>query len=187
MTAARDLAPVTALSQRLAAADPATLTNFAWFAARRGGMRLALEAARRAAGGPDAPAAARRAVERLSAGRTDGLLLCVTPPPAGATPSPAPSEADVAADTLLDQGRSLLAAGSLDQALVRFDQLLARDPAAMSALFHRGVVLAKLRRYREALHAWEAVGHADPHGPLGAMSRRHARSARELASLFRGR
>ena len=41
--------------------------------------------------------------------------------------------------------------------------------------------------YSEALEDWERVGSADPDGPLGAMSRRHAQGARQLASLFAGR
>ena len=72
----------------------------------------------------------------------------------------------------------------LGEAMAVFDQVLARQPTQTAALFHRGVVLAKLRRYTEALEDWETVGRVDPDGPLGEMSRRHARSARQLASLF---
>lgn len=87
---------------------------------------------------------------------------------------------------LLGLGRALLEAGHLAEALAMFDQALLRAPDAPAALFHRGVVLAKLRRYDEALVDWEAVGRVDPDGSLGAQSRRHARSARELAQLFGG-
>jgi tetratricopeptide (TPR) repeat protein len=87
-------------------------------------------------------------------------------------------------EVLLILGRSLLEMTHLGEAMAVFDQVLARQPTQTAALFHRGVVLAKLRRYNEALEDWEAVGRVDPDGPLGEMSRRHARSARQLASLF---
>lgn len=88
---------------------------------------------------------------------------------------------------LLALGRSLLETGHLGESLAVFDQVLVRDPAQPAALFHRGVVLAKLRRYDEALADWEEVGRTDPEGALGSMSRRHARSARQLAALFTAR
>lgn len=88
---------------------------------------------------------------------------------------------------LLRLGRALLEHGHVAEALAMFDQALLQNPAAPAALFHRGVVLAKLRRYAEALADWDAVGRADPDGPLGSMSRLHARSARELSALFPGR
>lgn len=85
---------------------------------------------------------------------------------------------------LLSLGRSLLETGHLGEALAVFDQVLIQHAQQPTALFHRGVVLAKLRRYGEALEDWEAVERADPSGPLGAVSARHARSARQLAALF---
>jgi tetratricopeptide (TPR) repeat protein len=91
------------------------------------------------------------------------------------------SEADA---VLLTLGRSLLEAGHLGESLAVFDQVLLRHPAHTSALFHRGVVLAKLRRYHEALEDWQQVDQADPAHDLAAASRRHADSARRLASLF---
>ena len=87
-------------------------------------------------------------------------------------------------EVLLTLGRSLLETMHLGEALTVFDQVLVRRPAHTAALFHRGVVLAKLRRYADALADWEIVGRVDGEGTLGAMSRRHARSARELATLF---
>ncbi len=87
-------------------------------------------------------------------------------------------------DVLLSLGRSLLQTGNLGEALAVFDQVLAHQPSQAAALFHRGVVLAKLRRYHEALDDWETVGNAESEGSLADVSRRHARSARELASLF---
>lgn len=87
-------------------------------------------------------------------------------------------------EVLLTLGRSLLEMSHLGEAMAVFDQVLVRQPTQTAALFHRGVVLAKLRRYGEALEDWEAVGRVDPDGPLGTMSLRHARSARQLASLF---
>lgn len=87
-------------------------------------------------------------------------------------------------EVLLALGRSLLETMHLGEALSVFDQVLVRQPSHTVALFHRGVVLAKLRRYHDALADWEVVGRADGESALGAMSRRHARSARELADLF---
>lgn len=140
------------------------------------------------------PAAALAATRR-------GLLLSpwylpqvwlLTPVPGSAPVElPAGSERPGASDgtdeVLLALGRSLLETGHLGESLAVFDQVLVRDPAQPAALFHRGVVLAKLRRYDEALADWEAVDRTDPESPLGAMSRRHARSARQLAALFAAR
>ena len=89
-------------------------------------------------------------------------------------------------DVLLSLGRSLLQTSHLGEALAVFDQVLVHQPSQAAALFHRGVVLAKLRRYEEALEDWEVVGRTDPQSELGDASRRHARSARQLASLFSG-
>ncbi len=87
-------------------------------------------------------------------------------------------------EVLLALGRSLLERGHLGEALAVFDQVLMQHTSQPAALFHRGVVLAKLRRYAEALDDWAAVEQTDPDGALGAMSRRHAQSARQLAALF---
>ena len=87
-------------------------------------------------------------------------------------------------EVLLALGRALLETMLLGEALAVFDQVLVRQPAHTAALFHRGVVLAKLRRYADALADWETVGRVDGESSLAAMSRRHARSARELATLF---
>jgi tetratricopeptide (TPR) repeat protein len=87
-------------------------------------------------------------------------------------------------DVLLSLGRSLLQTAHLGEALAVFDQVLVSHPSQTAALFHRGVVLAKLRRYGEALEDWEHVGQFDPGSELGDASLRHARSARQLASLF---
>lgn len=89
-------------------------------------------------------------------------------------------------DVLLSVGRSLLQTAHLGEALAVFDQVLLHQPSQAAALFHRGVVLAKLRRYEEALDDWEVVGRNDPGSELGDASRRHADSARQLASLFTG-
>jgi tetratricopeptide (TPR) repeat protein len=89
-------------------------------------------------------------------------------------------------DVLLSLGRSLLQTAHLGEALAVFDQVLTGHPSQTAALFHRGVVLAKLRRYDEALEDWESVGRVDPESEIGDASRRHARSARQLASLFAG-
>ncbi|HEY3935036.1 MAG TPA: tetratricopeptide repeat protein [Gemmatimonadales bacterium] len=372
----QDVGIVAALGRRLASANATTLNNFAWFAARHGEHAAALDAARRAVSMPDAPHAALRALERLAAGRTDGILLAADDAaPAGRRPAGSPLAAAVAAhrqmeavmaeacyraaiddprlaaaawnglavlhehrhervaadaawgralasgsvaaahnralamlrrglphraraalapwlertpvpavlhflagyaaladqdpgsalpllaaaaasdpdsaraqftlglafertgrhddalaairralllspwylpqvwllerdatgtlvelpadsvdsdpglhtdDVLLTLGRSLLQTAHLGEALAVFDQVLAHQPSQPAALFHRGVVLAKLRRYDEAFDDWETVGRVDPGTEIGSASRRHARSARQLASLFAG-
>lgn len=98
------------------------------------------------------------------------------------------TEADVdpGDQVLLALGRSLLEAGHLGEALAVFDQVLLRHASHTAALFHRGVVLAKLRRYHEALEDWSRVHEAEPGSELARASHRHADSARRLAELFRG-
>jgi tetratricopeptide (TPR) repeat protein len=91
---------------------------------------------------------------------------------------------DEVEQVLLTLGRSLLETGHLGEALAVFDQVLLRHPVHTAALFHRGVVLAKLRRYHEALEDWETVVAHDADGDLAEVTRRHAESARKLAHLF---
>jgi tetratricopeptide (TPR) repeat protein len=88
-------------------------------------------------------------------------------------------------DVLLALGRSLLEGGHLGESLAVFDQVLLRHPSHTAALFHRGVVLAKLRRYHEALDDWSRVRETEPEGELARVSNRHAHSAQQLADLFR--
>jgi tetratricopeptide (TPR) repeat protein len=87
---------------------------------------------------------------------------------------------------LLSLGRSLLDAGHLGESLAVFDQVLLRDEDHTGALFHRGVVLAKLRRYDEAMEDWAAVQHGGEESPIAVESARHSRSALRLAALFSG-
>jgi len=58
------------------------------------------------------------------------------------------------------------------------------DPEHVSALFNEGVVLARLRRYREAVHVWELVTRLDPAGPFAQRARMHARTAVDLQHIF---
>jgi len=172
---------VAALRRRLAAADGNTLCNFAWFAGRRGETQAALDAAQAALAMPAAPRAAWRALECLAVDQVDAMLLTADDVEPAAR---APSES---AEALLSRGRSLLQSANLSGALSVFDQVLTQHPANAAARFHRGVVLAKFRRYDEALDDWEAVDRAAPTTDLREASRRHARSARQLASLFAAR
>lgn len=118
-------------------------------------------------------------LERCGSAGEGVVEVAVSPEESGASA--------VADDALLSLGRSLLQTAHLGEALAVFDQVLTHQPAQAAALFHRGVVLAKLRRYEEALEDWEVAGEADPAGEVGEASRRHARSARQLANLFSGR
>ena len=80
---------------------------------------------------------------------------------------------------LLDDGRA-------DRAIEAIDLVLKFDPDNDAGLFHRGVALARLRRYGEAVQAWERVVMVEPSGPFAQAARTHARSARDLAHIFAG-
>jgi cytochrome c-type biogenesis protein CcmH/NrfG len=58
------------------------------------------------------------------------------------------------------------------------------DAEHVAALFYEGVVLARLRRYREAVHAWERVTRLEPAGPFAQRARMHARTAVDLQHIF---
>jgi hypothetical protein len=60
------------------------------------------------------------------------------------------------------------------------------DPDHEAGLFHRGIALARVRRYGEAVQAWERVVMVEPSGPYAQAARAHARSARDLAHIFAG-
>jgi hypothetical protein len=90
------------------------------------------------------------------------------------------------ASTTIAGGRALLDAGRVADSLAVFDGLAKGEQADTAVLFHRGVALAKMRRYRDAMHDWHAIERTDPAGPLAAVSRRLAASARRLADLFTG-
>lgn len=88
---------------------------------------------------------------------------------------------------LLALGRSLLFTGQHVEALAVFDQVLLRHPEHPAARFHRGAVLAKLRRYGEALADWRQVQATVPPGSeLAVLAASHSRSAGRLAELFAG-
>ncbi len=101
-------------------------------------------------------------------------------------PAAEPGPVGIPDDVMLSLGRSLLEGGHFGEALAVFDQVLLRDPDHTAGLFHRGVVLAKLRRYDEALEDWDAVRRREPEGSLAITSERLADSARRLAQLFGG-
>ena len=62
--------------------------------------------------------------------------------------------------------------------------MLQYTPDDLAALFHLGVAWARLRRYEEAVAAWERVIDVSPTCPLAAMARQHARSAQDLARIL---
>lgn len=194
----RDAVVVAALLRRIGVDDPVALTNAAWFAARRGVTSAALECARRATALPRAPHAAHRTLRQLLAGRDGGLMLSLPlavedtkglpvaelAPTASLAALPMPPLTD---DEMLAHGRALLETGHLAESLGMFDAVLRHHGTDPVALFHRGVALAKLRRYGDALADWSAVERSDPDGMLGTLSRRHASSAKQLADLFAAR
>ena len=50
--------------------------------------------------------------------------------------------------------------------------------------FFRGVSLARLRRYPDAVVAWQQVIAAEPDGELAQKARRHMRTAHDLEHIF---
>jgi len=87
-------------------------------------------------------------------------------------------------DALILLGRALLEDKRTTAALEAFRRVLKFDPEHVAALFHEGVVLARLRRYREAVHVWEMVTRIDPSGPYAQRARMHARTAVDLQHIF---
>ncbi len=99
-------------------------------------------------------------------------------------PAAEPGPVGIPDTVMLSLGRSLLEGGHLGESLAVFEQVLLRSPGQTAALFHRGVVLAKLRRYSEALDDWDLVRQAESEGPLAETTERLVESARRLATLF---
>ncbi len=187
----RDPLTVAAVVRRVDHADPAALTNAAWFAARRGDLATARSCAQLATSLRGAPADAHRTMALLDAGSVDQLLLALPPSAStnGAAPlAVAPQRGETAAQAQqgIAAGRALLHAGRVEDSLAVFDGLAQAEHADTAVLFHRGVALAKMRRYRDAMHDWHVIERADPTGPLAVASRRLAASARRLAELFTG-
>ncbi|HTS89980.1 MAG TPA: tetratricopeptide repeat protein [Gemmatimonadales bacterium] len=89
-------------------------------------------------------------------------------------------------EALLLLARALLEDSRPEQALEAVDLVLKFVPDHDGALFHRGVALARVRRYGEAVQAWERVVQVEPTGPFAQAARTHARSARDLAHIFAG-
>jgi cytochrome c-type biogenesis protein CcmH/NrfG len=71
-----------------------------------------------------------------------------------------------------------------EAAMLAFRRVLQYTPDDLTALFHLGVAAARLRRYDEAVEAWDRVVEVSPTGPLAAKARQHARSARDLARIL---
>lgn len=186
----RDPSTVDAILRRIDHHDAAVLTNAAWFAARRGDLRAARACAVRATTLPGINPDAHRTLAQLDAGAPEQLLLALptSAPHVRAKPSGPThvADADTPASTTIADGRALLDAGRVADSLAVFDGLASGEQADAAALFHRGVALAKMRRYRDAMHDWHAIERTDPAGPLAAVSRRLAASARRLADLFTG-
>jgi tetratricopeptide (TPR) repeat protein len=89
-------------------------------------------------------------------------------------------------DALELLARALLDEGRHEEALEGLELMLKFDPEHDSALFHRGVALARVRRYSEAVSSWERVTQVRPSGRYAQAARTHARSARDLQHIFSG-
>ncbi len=93
----------------------------------------------------------------------------------------------MATDVLTLLGQLLLDDHRPNEAQRVFERALRYSPDHIGALFHLGVALARRREYGRAVEAWERVVDLSPTGPLAAEARRHARSAQDLAVIFRDR
>jgi cytochrome c-type biogenesis protein CcmH/NrfG len=88
-------------------------------------------------------------------------------------------------EALLGLGRALMEDGRLDAALQVLRRVMAFDEKHAGAHFFAGVVLAQLKRYREAVGLWERVIALDPAGPFALEARKHTRTALDLQHIFR--
>jgi tetratricopeptide (TPR) repeat protein len=71
----------------------------------------------------------------------------------------------------------------IDEALEGFGRALRFDPEHPAALFHTGDVLARKRRFEDAVEAWDKVSQIDPAGPFAAPARSRA-LGRDLRHIF---
>ena len=90
-------------------------------------------------------------------------------------------------DALVLLGRSLLDQGRADRAAEAFSRVLRFEPDRVEAWYHLGASRSQDRRYEEALVAWERVVQLAPQSDYATASRKNARSAKDLAHIFRGR
>jgi cytochrome c-type biogenesis protein CcmH/NrfG len=87
-------------------------------------------------------------------------------------------------DALLLLGRALIDDKRSEPALQAFQRLLKYDPEHLGALFHLGVVLARLHRYVDAVEAWDKVTRLDAASQYAQRARLHARTALDLQHIF---
>jgi cellulose synthase operon protein C len=90
-------------------------------------------------------------------------------------------------EALIALGETLLELGRDEDAYVAFARVLKFEPTSAPALYHTGVLLARQRRYREAIDCWREVASRDPAGELGRRARREMRSAGDLQQILRER
>jgi superkiller protein 3 len=87
-------------------------------------------------------------------------------------------------DALLLLGKCLVDDARPERAVEAFERILRFQPDHSAALFHLGAAQARLRRYAEAIQAWERTILADPAGPHAQAARSNARSAKDLQRIF---
>ncbi|HYD51153.1 MAG TPA: tetratricopeptide repeat protein [Gemmatimonadaceae bacterium] len=90
-------------------------------------------------------------------------------------------------ESLLVLGETLLELAREEDALVAFTRVLRFDGTNVKALYHRGVLLARRRRFREAIECWKLVVAHEPGGELGHRARREMRSAEDLQQIMKAR
>jgi len=84
-------------------------------------------------------------------------------------------------------GRSLLDQARPAQAAEGFSRVLRFEPDRIEAWYHLGTARSQDRRYEEAVEAWERVIQLAPQSDYATAARKNARSAKDLAHIFRGR
>ena len=87
-------------------------------------------------------------------------------------------------DGLIALGETLLELGRASDAGVAFRRVLAFDPEHVGAIFYDGVLLARQKRYRDAIAQWERVVDLEPAGEYGRRARRESRTASDLLKVF---
>jgi len=87
-------------------------------------------------------------------------------------------------ESLLLLGETLLDLGRDDDALVAFTRVLRFEEGNVRALFHRGVLLARRRHFRDAIDCWKSVVAREPAGELARRARREMRSAEDLQQIL---
>ena len=172
------------------AADPGERTNLVTQRSeQRGRLAALLERVEAETGTAVAPGAEADALERLRSLGYVGASGSLRQPPPG-LPDPKDKIAD---RTALLEAEDLLRAGRWDEAVARFDAILAKDPESRFAALRSGIALLKAGRPEPAVERLQKAVALDPHRAearyalADALTRRgdSSRAAEQWAELAR--